>query len=139
MGSYSEPEKDWDSSKVVGRELSRPQTRRLVKVSEGHEKWPSLYRYFCDPLCLPGESDERTVRPALFAEWIDALGLADTNDVAFVDWATPVSQPSLNDSSGHEACTPWADVFYPGSQFQSLWCLTIWNPGRRTMAVPLAC
>ena len=139
VGSYSESEKDWDSSKVVGRELSRLQIRRLVKVSEAHGNWPSLFRCFCDPLCFPGESDGRAVRLALFAEWVDNLGLADWNEVTVLNWTQPISQPSSDEASSHEGCTPWANFFYSGSQLQPVWCLTIWHPGRRTMAVLLAC
>lgn len=62
----------------------------------------------------------------LFVEFCDAIGLLPDFDVVVLDWVgSPDAEPERS---------AWSTYFDEGKEWWGIWCLTIWNPGRRTLS-----
>lgn len=79
-----------------------------------------LFQAFDDP---PYKAD---CPPDLFADFCDVVGLLPGKGVQVFDW---VGDP---DQEPHRST--WSPYFEAGKEWWGIWCLTIWNPRRRTLA-----
>ncbi|KAF1053139.1 MAG: hypothetical protein GAK43_01562 [Stenotrophomonas maltophilia] len=61
-----------------------------------------------------------------FREWLQALRLHPEDPVQVFDW---VGDPDINPGR-----SGWSDYFDDGKEWWGIWCLTIYNPRRRTLA-----
>ncbi len=64
--------------------------------------------------------------PQLFGEFCNAVGLLPHHGIDVLDW---VGDPDIEPERSN-----WSNYFDPGKQWWGVWCLTIWNPYRRTLA-----
>lgn len=127
------PTMSWDLSKAVAKPLDRDERARLMRIDKDDQHTYALYAAFCDPPYGTRFSDDTP--QALFREWLDLLGLEDSTDVVVLSW---VDNFNLNWTASDEhdpAREPWSDYFDDGLEWWGVWCLSIWNPKRRTLAI----
>ena len=130
------PSMGWDLRKAVAKLLSRDERARLMRIDKDDQHTYALYAAFCDPPYGTRFSDDTP--QALFREWLDLLGLEDGTDGVVLSW---VDNFNLNWTASDEydpAREPWSDYFDDGLEWWGVWCLSIWNPKRRTLAVVAA-
>ncbi|MNG03267.1 hypothetical protein D3C84_863390 [compost metagenome] len=123
----------WDLRKAVAKPLNRDERARLMRIDKDDQHTYALYAAFCDPPYGTRFSDDTP--QALFSEWLDLLGLEDGTDGVVLSW---VDNFNLNWTASDEydpAREPWSDYFDDGLEWWGVWCLSIWNPKRRTLAV----
>ena len=137
MADYPEPYMIWNVDEAAGKALNRKQIGKLLKADDGSSERPPLYDDFCNSLDLSKCDELASCRRALFREWTEALGLIESNDVVVLDWSSTIELGSL-DCSEQKIHTDWTD-FFLDRLAKRVWCLTIWNPEKRTMAALAAC
>lgn len=135
---YPVPTMRWDLSSAVGVRLSRQQIISLMQVEANEFVAFPLYADFIRPLCFSKQGGNVEDTHLLFGEWIDALGLHAQDGVEVLSWAGEPRRCSMDTQAGKPR-SAWTEFLCPGSQAQHVWCLTIWNPVRRTMAALAAC
>lgn len=133
---YPEPSIYWNLGDAVGEVLNRQQITNLLRTSDDDTLRPTLYGDFVRPLCLPMGANRAGQAQALFGEWIDAIGLADQDDIQVLNW---VNQSLMKAQQGNAGTLLWTDFFGPDPLFSHAWCLTVWNPLRRTISALAAC
>lgn len=66
----------------------------------------------------------------LVQDLLDQCGLVPLDGLVVLDW---VGDPALNPDRSR-----WSDFFDAGKEWWGIWCLSVWNPRRRTVAVLMA-
>lgn len=62
----------------------------------------------------------------LFADFCEATGLWPSTGIQVLDW---VGDPDENPGRSE-----WSNYFDAGKEWWGIWCLTVWNPKKRTLA-----
>lgn len=127
------PAMDWDLSKAVAKTLNRDEVARLMGGDKDDQHIYALYAAFCDPPYGTRFTDDTP--QALFKEWLDLLGLEDGTDVVVLSWVDNFNFNWTASDEHDPAREPWSDYFEDGLEWWGVWCLSIWNPKRRTLAV----
>lgn len=138
VADYPEPTMRWNLAEAFAEQMTQQQILSLLRVDADQHKTPSLYTDFSRSPCLSRQIDSSRMSEALFAEWTDALGLRVQDDPVVLNWADAPSQGSSKPAQRKLRCA-WTDFFCPTPFGQHRWCLTIWNPARRTLAAVAAC
>lgn len=119
-----------DASAVIAAESFAPlhrvaYTRDLAEVS-----W---FEWFCqafgDPPYTLHVADEAE-RAELFPRFCRCTGLLPDEEIAVLDW--------VGDPEREPERSTWSDYFDAGKEWWGIWCFTVWNPRRRTLAVAIA-
>jgi hypothetical protein len=64
------------------------------------------------------------------AEFCAAVGLLPNHDIEVLDWVgDPLMEPERSN---------WSKYFEDGKEWWGIWCLTVWNPRRQTLAALIA-
>lgn len=85
----------------------------------------ALFRAYTDPPY--GTRWSSAQAEYAFATWLDQLGLIAEDNISVLDWVgDPDVQPERS---------TWSNYFNEGKDWWGIWCLTVWNPARRTLAV----
>ncbi|WP_434706058.1 hypothetical protein J3P85_12505 [Pseudomonas sp. Z1-12] len=129
------PIMSWDLDKAVAKPLTREEVTRLMRTDVGeHNQQPyALYADFCEPPYGTRFSDDTP--QALFKAWLDLLGLEEGEDVVVLNWVDNFNVNWTASDEADPAREPWSDYFDDGLEWWGVWCLSIWNPKRRTLAV----
>lgn len=111
----------WNAASVTDAKAFMPGqrihgTRSVASVSEF--EW--LFQAFDGP---PYGS---TCEPGLFADFCSVVGLLPGQGIEVLDWA--------GDPNVAPGRSSWSNYFDEGKDWWGIWCLTVWNPQRRTLA-----
>lgn len=133
---YPEPSMTWALDRAIATPLSRAEIRNLT-LTEDYQHGPlALYSHFREPPYLTQFEGGEVEAEALFREWLELLGVEDRGDVVALNWVKGGmgGNSALLDNdhvaSGREL---WSDYFDAGLEWWGIWCLTFWNPRRRTL------
>ncbi|WP_256580774.1 hypothetical protein [Pseudomonas sp. QTF5] len=134
--NYPEPSMTWALDRAIATPLSRAEIRKLTST-EVYQRGPlALYGHFREPLYLAQFEGGEAEAEALFREWLELLGLEDRDDVVALNWVKGVKGSSSglfdNDNVASRRET-WSDYFDARLECWDIWCLTFWNPRRRTL------
>lgn len=119
-----------ETSAVIAAERFAPRhqvayTRDLAQVS-----W---FEWFCQAFGDPPYGlrvVDEAERAQLFPRFCKCMGLLPDEDVTVLDWVgNPEREPERS---------TWSSYFDDGKEWWGIWCFTVWNPRRRTLAVAMA-
>ncbi|MHC8356162.1 hypothetical protein ACYZTL_13250 [Pseudomonas sp. LB3P81] len=129
----------WNLESAVAIPLSRDEVRSLIQTDRTNifERL-ALYASFLNPPYRAhfrrGESEAQSV----FYEWCELLGLNDPEDIVVVNWVDALNSDLHSCGDEISGVVPWSDYFDAGLEWWGVWCLTIWNPKRRTVSALIA-
>lgn len=129
------PPMRWEVQRAVARELDAQEIQRLgtASVLPGPQ---ALYQAFIDPPYRTRFPEDGEPPEAIFQRWLALLGLEPEARPVVIDW---VSDLQLEwEVEGTAATEAWSDYFDEGLEWWGVWCLSIWNPERRTLGVLMA-
>jgi hypothetical protein len=133
-----DPAISWDLEKAVATVLSRKEILNLILV-EDYERGPlAFYGSFREPPYRTEFKGGELEAQALFREWCQALGLEEQDDVVVINWVKGFKREWVNNSDAIPGRESWSDYFNEGLEWWGVWCLTIWNPKRRTLSALIA-
>lgn len=119
-----------DAAAVVAAD-SYPPNHRIAPTRELDEvdwfEW--LCQAFGDPpypLTVAGEAE----RAALFPRFCEAIGLLPDEGLVLLDW--------VGDPEREPGRSTWSAYFEDGKEWWGIWCFTVWNPRRGTLAAVMA-
>ncbi|MCI0996211.1 hypothetical protein FGE05_07420 [Pseudomonas sp. ICMP22404] len=129
------PGMSWDLDKARAKPLDRQEVAQLMRTDrEAHNPPPfALYEAFCEPPYGTRFGDGQL--QALFREWLGLLGLEAGVEVEVLNWVDNFNLDWLASDEPDPARDPWSDYFDDGLEWWGVWCLSIWNPRRRTLSV----
>ncbi|SFX53378.1 MULTISPECIES: hypothetical protein [unclassified Pseudomonas] len=127
------PDMRWDLDKARPRPLDRQEIEQLLHADKAaHDPPPfALYEAFCEPPYGTRFVDDSP--QALFKDWLDVLGLEEGAEV--LTWVDNFNLDWLASDEPDPARDPWSNYFEDGLEWWGVWCLSIWNPRRRTLSV----
>ncbi|WP_300246853.1 hypothetical protein [Pseudomonas sp.] len=123
----------WEQERAVPEALSQEQVRQLVCENLEPQEW-ALFQAFYDPpygTQFPGSIEQ--ARQA-FGHWLQLLGLDPAEGPHVINWVGNLELDFLAPDMGPHL-QPWSDYFDEGLEWWGVWCLTVWNPVRRTLSV----
>lgn len=123
----------WEQERAVPEALSQEQVRQLVCENLEPQEW-ALFQAFYDPpygTQFPGGIEQ--ARQA-FGHWLQVLGLDPAEGPHVINWVGNLELDFLAPDMGPHLL-PWSDYFDEGLEWWGVWCLTVWNPVRRTLSV----
>ena len=139
VASYPEPTMRWSLDDALGVALGRLQIANLLRTDIDDIGCPTLCGDFIRSLYFPDLVDRAGLGQALFAEWIDTLGLVDQSDIVVLSWVDKPTQSLMGRSGECAGATEWTEFFCAYRWPERAWCLTVWNPSRRTISALAAC
>jgi hypothetical protein len=105
--------------------LSHESTVLLRETNGWRSGEAALFSAFRDPPYTTNMNDEQAL--SKFTQWLDCLGLHLDDSVEVLDWVgNPDTEPERS---------VWSNYFDEGKGWWGIWCLTIWNPARRTIGI----
>lgn len=99
---------------------ARPQALDIARIEELARDDGPLYRALIDP---PHGS---TLQVADFREWREALRLHADEGMQVLDW--------VGNADHEPQRSTWSRYFDDGKEWWGIWCLTLYNPRRRTLS-----
>lgn len=134
---YPEPFISWELENAVAIPLNVDEIRRLTltESTDIFERF-ALYASFVNPP-YRARFKKGVDAKDVFNEWCDVLGLNELDEVSVLNWVEGF-YTGLNVINDVSSVEPWSDYFYPGLEWWGVWCLTIWNPKRRTLSALIA-
>lgn len=123
----------WEQERAVPEALGQEQVRQLVCENLEPQEW-ALFQAFYDPpygTQFPGGIEQ--ARQA-FGHWLQVLGLDPAEGPHVINWVGNLELDFLAPDMGPHLL-PWSDYFDEGLEWWGVWCLTVWNPVRRTLSV----
>ncbi|SEC17062.1 hypothetical protein SAMN05216178_3705 [Pseudomonas saponiphila] len=124
----------WEQERAVPEPLSPLQVRQMVREDLEQEGPLALYRAFCQPpygLRFPGGAEQ--ARQA-YGQWLDLLGLDPEQQPHVINWVGNLEVDYQAPAMGPHLL-PWSEYFDEGLEWWGVWCLTVWNPVRRTLSM----
>lgn len=119
-----------DASAVIAAESFAPLHRVVYTRDLATVSW---FEWFCqafgDPPYTLHVADEAE-RASLFPRFCRCTGLLPGEGVVVLDW--------VGDPEREPERSTWSDYFDDGKEWWGIWCFTVWNPRRRTLAVAIA-
>jgi hypothetical protein len=99
--------------------------------------YAAFFQSFDDPPY--GTNWDHVQAPEVFQRWTEMIGLIPADQPQLMDW---VSNPNRIALKGYypdepERCS-WSNYFDDGLEWWGIWCFTIWNPRKQTMAALMA-
>lgn len=127
------PDMSWDLDKAMPRPLDSQEVAQLLHADKDDHNPPpfALYQAFCEPPYGTRFVDDSP--QALFKDWLDLLGLEVGVEV--LTWVDNFNVDWLASDEPDPARDPWSNYFEDGLEWWGVWCLSIWNPRRRTFSV----
>lgn len=123
----------WEQERAVPEALSQEQVRQLV-CENLEQQDLALYRAFRQPpygLHFPGGAEQAR---QVYGQWLDVLGLDPEQQPLVINWVGNLELDCQAPDMGPHL-QPWSDYFDEGLEWWGVWCLTVWNPVRRTLSV----
>jgi len=119
-----------DASAVIAAKRFGPQHRVLYRNDPAQVPWFERFcQAFGDPPYTLRVADEAE-RAALFPRFCECTGMLPDEDITVLDWVgDPEQEPERS---------AWSSYFDEGKEWWGIWCLTVWNPRRRTLSAMMA-
>lgn len=114
------PQMNWASDQAIACRVPADELQALST---------SLYGSFCQPPYGTRFAGGETEAQALFQEWKELLGLVEADQPEVINW---VANLQLDYEDDFDPTASWSSYFDDGLEWWGVWCLTIWNPKRRT-------
>ncbi|WP_404939256.1 hypothetical protein P7C00_12525 [Pseudomonas sp. JDS08PS003] len=128
-----EPQLRWEAERALPEVLSQEQVRQLV-CENLEQQDLALYRAFRQPpygLHFPGGAEQAR---QVYGQWLDLLGLDPEQQPQVINWVGNLELDCQAPDMGPHL-QPWSEYFDEGLEWWGVWCLTVWNPERRTLSV----
>src|SRR5689334_6271272 len=136
---FPEPFITWELEDAVATPLSSDEVFKLTLTNDTSVfERLALYAAFIKPPYRARFKKGETEAKAVFHEWCDLLGLNTADDVTVLNWVDSFCTGLHENGDAASDVEPWSSYFYPGLEWWGVWCLTIWNPKRRTLAALIA-
>lgn len=103
----------WSLDEAVGVALDRLQIANLLRTDMDDIRSPTLCGDFIRSLCFPDLAEQAGLGRALFAEWIDSIGLVDQSNITVVSWVDKTTQPLTGCYGGRAKASEWTEFFFP--------------------------
>ncbi|WP_457401400.1 hypothetical protein [Pseudomonas sp. SDO5532_S415] len=134
---YPEPFISWELENAISTPLNLDEIRSLTLTdsTDVFERL-ALYASFINPP-YRARFKKGVETKGVFNEWCDVLGLNELDDVSVLNWVEGF-HTGLHEKNDTSSVAPWSNYFYPGLEWWGVWCLTIWNPKRRTLSALIA-
>lgn len=127
----------WEVQRAQPRELDAEQIRQLTLIQPAGDAM-GLYPAFSDPP-YGTQFAENGERPeVIFRQWLALLGLEPEAGPVVIDWVSNLELEWVTEARVGPEMPPWSTYFEEGLEWWGVWCLSIWNPRRRTLAVLMA-
>lgn len=121
------PHVDWASDRAIAKPVPASELQALTT---------SLYAAFTQPPYGTQFNGGENEAQSLFEEWIALLGLSESEQPEVIDWVANLEPHNCKGQEDPEAV--WSSYFDYGLEWWGVWCLTIWNPKRRTFGALIA-
>lgn len=119
-----------DAAAVVAAERFAPLHRVSYQRDPAQVSWFEwLCQAFGDPPYTLDVADEAE-RASLFPRFCACTGMLPGEGIAVHDW--------VGDPEREPGRSAWSPYFDDGKEWWGIWCLTVWNPRRRTLAAMMA-
>jgi len=134
----SAPEISWELEKAVLTLLSDEELKNLM-LTEDYVRGPlALYGHFREPpYGTKFKGGEREAQE-LFHEWRIAIGLEENSGVTAINWVKGINTTWVDREDAIPGRESWSNYFDSGLEWWGIWCMTIWNPERRTISALIA-
>lgn len=134
----SAPEISWELEKAVATLLSDEELKDLM-LTEDYVRGPlALYGHFREPpYGTKFKGGEREAQE-LFHEWRIAIGLEENSGVTAINWVKGINTTWVDREDAIPGRESWSNYFDSGLEWWGIWCMTIWNPERRTISALIA-
>jgi len=134
----SAPEISWELEKAVPTLLSDEELKNLM-LTEDYVRGPlALYGHFREPpYGTKFKGGEREAQE-LFHEWRIAIGLEENSGVTAINWVKGINTTWVDREDAIPGRESWSNYFDSGLEWWGIWCMTIWNPERRTISALIA-
>ncbi|MDG5976154.1 hypothetical protein H010_12889 [Hydrogenophaga taeniospiralis CCUG 15921] len=111
----------WNSDQVTDPRKCLPRMyASMTKAVSFVTDFEWLFQAFDDPP-YPAQCET-----GLFADFCEVAGLWPSRDVEVFDWVgNPDTEPGRS---------TWSNYFDAGKEWWGIWCLTVWNPRKRTLS-----
>ncbi|WP_191487763.1 hypothetical protein [Pseudomonas sp. FEN] len=129
------PPLTWKLDQAVATPLDRAKVFDLSITLSPRLSHSTLFDAFCDPPYSINITGESVV--VLFKEWLEQLGLDEQDDIVVLNWVDRF-QADSDRVEGLPNTIPWSNYFDDGLEWWGVWCLTVWNPRRRTLSALVA-
>lgn len=127
----------WEVERAQPRVLDAEQIRQLTLLKPAGDSL-ALYPAFSDPP-YGTQFAERGGQPeVVFQQWLALLGLEPDAGLVVIDWVSNLELEWVTEVRVGPEMPPWSAYFNDGLEWWGVWCLSIWNPRRRTLAVLMA-
>lgn len=129
---------DWDVEGAVATPLTLDEIRNLTVMQKDMSGPTALYLAFCHPPYSARFKNGEREAQALYSEWLQLLGIEAQDDVVVINWVDNYEEKwgRLEGNTPQER--PWGEYFEWGLEWWGIWCLTVWNPRKRTLSVLVA-
>ncbi|WP_256679591.1 hypothetical protein [Pseudomonas sp. Fl4BN1] len=127
----------WEVERAQPRELDAEQIRQLTLIKPAGDSL-ALYPAFSDPPYGTQFAEKGECPEAIFQQWLALLGLEPEAGPVVIDWVSNLELEWVTEARVGPEIPPWSDYFDEGLEWWGVWCLSIWNPERRTLAVLMA-
>ena len=119
--------KPWDTGSLGPADRFRHGVRVHVGEAQDVSAFGRLFQSFDDPpYGLNPPYGLGSEAESLFPAFCETVGLMPGEDAAVLDWVgSPDREPERS---------TWSNYFDAGKEWWGIWCLTVWNPRRRTLA-----
>ncbi len=132
------PEISWELEKAVATPLSESELKNLM-LTEDYVRGPlALYGHFREPPYGTEFKGGELEAQELFNEWRSAIGLEEDAGVEAINWVKGINTTWINCVDAIPGRESWSNYFDNGLEWWGIWCMTIWNPERRTMSALVA-
>jgi hypothetical protein len=119
-----------DASDVIAAGCFAPLHRVSYTRDPAQVSWfERLCEAFGDPPYTLRVADEAE-RAALFPRFCECTGLLPGEGIVVRDW--------VGDPQREPGRSAWSSYFDDGKEWWGIWCLTVWNPRRRTLSAMMA-
>lgn len=133
-----DPAISWELDKAVATILDEEEIHNLV-LTEEYVRGPlALYGYFREPPYGTKFKGGEPEAQELFHEWRQTLGLEEQDGLVVINWVKGFKREWLDNDDAIPGRESWSDYFDAGLEWWGVWCLTIWNPQRRTLSALIA-
>ncbi|RON58579.1 hypothetical protein [Pseudomonas frederiksbergensis] len=133
-----DPAISWELDKAVATILDGEEIHNLV-LTEDYVRGPlALYGYFREPPYGTKFKGGEPEAQELFHEWRQTLGLEEQDGLVVINWVKGFKREWLDNDDAIPGRESWSDYFDAGLEWWGVWCLTIWNPKRRTLSALIA-
>jgi hypothetical protein len=119
-------------------EVGRADVQALCKAkmySADERFYQAFFQALVDPPYSTRLSKAEQVQ--MFKKWCDLIGLIEADEPKVFDWVNDPAERHPTQLGNADRCA-WSNYFDDGLEWWGVWCFTIWNPKKQTLAALMA-